>query len=63
MEQVEAIRAAVTEGGTREDVEFHLHDGAGHAFDNPHPAFHHAAGSAAAWEQTSAFLSRHLPTG
>lgn len=62
MEQVEAIRAAVTSDGSRADVEFHLHEGAGHAFDNPHPAFHHAEASAAAWGQTTRFLQRYLPT-
>ncbi|GAA1567899.1 dienelactone hydrolase family protein [Kribbella sancticallisti] len=36
--------------------------GAGHAFDNPMPAFHHAEASALAWSRTESFLSRHLPT-
>ncbi|MFC7404874.1 dienelactone hydrolase family protein [Georgenia alba] len=44
-------------------VETHVHDGAGHAFDNPHPAFHHPEASAAAWRQTEDFLARHLPAG
>lgn len=61
MDTVERIREAVTERGRREDVRVELHEGAGHAFDNPHPMFHHAAASAAAWEQTVAFLGRHLP--
>jgi carboxymethylenebutenolidase len=43
-------------------TEVHLHAGAGHAFDNPSPMFHHQAASAEAWPQTIAFLSRHLPT-
>lgn len=59
METVEAIRAAVA----GDEVEFHLHDGAGHAFDNPHPMFHHADASATAWEQTVDFLRRTFPTG
>jgi len=58
-ETVEEIRAAVAGPG----VEFHLHDGAGHAFDNPHPMFHHAAASEEAWDQTVDFLRRSLPTG
>jgi carboxymethylenebutenolidase len=58
LETVHEIRAAVAGPG----VEFHLHAGAGHAFDNPHPVFHHAAASAAAWEQTVDFLGRTLPT-
>lgn len=57
MDTVETVRAAVA----GPDVEVHLHDGAGHAFDNPHPAFHHAEASAAAWRQTADFLRRHLP--
>lgn len=61
MDEVERIREAVTAGGTRDHVEFHLHDGAGHAFDNPHPAFHHAEASEEAWEQTTRFLQRRLP--
>ena len=43
-------------------VEVHLHD-AGHAFDDSEaPMFYDEAASAAAWEQTRAFLARHLPT-
>lgn len=61
VEQVERIRDAVTEDGTRADVVFELHEGAGHAFDNPHPAFHHEKASRAAWEQATAFLNRVLP--
>jgi carboxymethylenebutenolidase len=44
------------------DVEIHRYPGAGHAFDNPLPAFHHAEASELAWRRTVAFLSRHLPT-
>jgi carboxymethylenebutenolidase len=44
------------------DAEIHRYPGAGHAFDNPLPAFHHAEASALAWRRTVAFLSRHLPT-
>ncbi len=54
----EAIRRAVTAVG----AEFHSHPGAGHAFDNPAPEFHHAEASGVAWEATTAFLARHLPT-
>jgi carboxymethylenebutenolidase len=61
LDTVERIRDAVTAGGSREQVEFHLHEGAGHAFDNPHPAFHHPVAAGEAWEQTVAFLRRHLP--
>jgi carboxymethylenebutenolidase len=44
------------------DAEIHRYPGAGHAFDNPLPAFHHAEASELAWRRTVAFLSRHLPT-
>ncbi|MGP9539482.1 dienelactone hydrolase family protein [Brachybacterium sp. AOP43-C2-M15] len=57
---VEEIREAVTAGGTREQVRFELHEGAGHAFDNPHPALHHAAASEAAWRLTAGFLAETL---
>jgi len=33
-----------------------------HAFDNPLPAFQHAKASALAWQRSTEFLSRHLPT-
>ncbi|WP_043497689.1 dienelactone hydrolase family protein [Georgenia sp. SUBG003] len=59
LETVMEIRAAVDGPG----VEFYLHDGAGHAFDNPHPLFHHAAASADAWAQTVDFLRRTFPAG
>ena len=60
LEQVTEIRRAVTADGSREQVRFHLHDGAGHAFDNPHPGLHHAQAAEAAWEQTTAFLAETL---
>lgn len=58
-EGVTAVEAAVREaagGGT-----FHRHEGGGHAFDNPSPAFHHAEASAAAWVLTVEWLAKHLP--
>lgn len=61
MDQVEAIRHAVTSTST--PAEFEFYDGAGHAFDNPAPAFHHAAASARAWPRTLDFLATHLPRG
>ena len=33
---------------------------AGHAFDNPHPLFHHPAAAAGAWEATLDFLATRL---
>ncbi|SDS22663.1 carboxymethylenebutenolidase [Friedmanniella luteola] len=53
----DAIRRAVTPTGAR----FVSHPGAGHAFDNPAPAFHHAEASREAWAVTAAFLAEHLP--
>ena len=47
----------------RADTEAHMHAGAGHAFDNPSPMFHHAESSREAWPQTADFLRRHLPPG
>ncbi len=38
-----------------------LHEGAGHAFDNPHPGLHHAGAAEAAWQQTLGFLAEALP--
>lgn len=57
-EGVTAVEQAVTRaGGT-----FRLWDGAGHAFDNPSPAFHHAEASKGAWRVTTGWLGEHLPT-
>lgn len=61
LETVEQIRDAVTAGGTRDQVRFQIFEGAGHAFDNPHPMFHHERSSAAAWRTTEAFLADVLP--
>jgi carboxymethylenebutenolidase len=59
-EAVERIRTAVT---ADPDVEvwFETYPGAGHAFDNPLPPFHHAEASAQAWRRTTEFLTSHLP--
>ena len=43
-------------------AEIHRYPGAGHAFDNPMPVFHHAEASELAWRRTVDFLARHLPT-
>lgn len=57
-ETVDEIVAAVDGPGN----EIYRYSGAGHAFDNPMPAFHHAEASALAWRRTESFLARHLPT-
>ena len=54
---VREIEASVT---AQPDVTFELHAGAGHAFDNPAPMFHHAQASAEAWTSTVRFLATHL---
>jgi carboxymethylenebutenolidase len=57
LETVREIEASVT---ARPDVSFVIHPGAGHAFDNPAPTFHHGAASQAAWASTVRFLAEHL---
>jgi carboxymethylenebutenolidase len=54
---VARIEAAVSRPG----VQFETYPGAGHAFDNPMPMFHHAQASAEAWATTVAFLQREFP--
>jgi carboxymethylenebutenolidase len=58
LEEAQRIQAAFA---GRPNSEVHLHAGAGHAFDNPSPMFHHQQASEEAWPQTAAFLARHLP--
>lgn len=58
-EQVERVAAAV---GARAGFELHVHEGAGHAFDNHEaPMFHQPEVAARAWAVTTDFLARHLP--
>lgn len=54
-EVVRRIEAAVTVG----PATVLTYAGAGHAFDNPNPAFHHAAASRAAWGATGSWLAGH----
>lgn len=57
-EDAEKVQAAFAD---REEVEFHLHEGAGHAFENSFaPAFHDAAATEVSWDLTLDFLRRHL---
>lgn len=58
-EMQDTVRAALA----RDGVEWFTYDGAGHAFDNPHPAFQHAAASELAWSRTVEFLARQLSAG
>jgi carboxymethylenebutenolidase len=59
-EQVDAVAAMA---GAHDSIECHVHEGAGHAFDNLAPMFHNPDACAAAWELTAAFLARELPAG
>jgi carboxymethylenebutenolidase len=53
------IEDTVTAGDT--DTTFLTYAGAGHAFDNPAPAFHHQDASRQAWAATVAWLAEKLP--
>jgi carboxymethylenebutenolidase len=58
-EQVDAV-AAMADAVPH--FECHVHEGAGHAFDNDFaPNFHDPPAAARAWELTRAFLERTLP--
>lgn len=57
-DQVRHIAEVVTTG---QDCEFCSWPGAGHAFDNPNPLFHHAVSSEGAWETTLTWLYEHFP--
>ncbi len=61
MDAVTRIRESVGSGGG--PVEFHTYPGADHAFDNDDFVNHHPAASERAWEVTTDFLARMLPTG
>lgn len=52
------IREVVTATGSGD---WHTWQGAGHAFDNPSPLFHHEHASARAWQVTCDWLAVHLP--
>lgn len=56
---VDDIEAAVVGQGAR----LIRYEGAGHAFDNPLPRFHHARASASAWTTTEEWLATELPVG
>jgi carboxymethylenebutenolidase len=60
LEEAERIRDAFA---AHPASQVHFHEGAGHAFDNPSPMFHHPQASQEAWPQTAAFLQRHFPPG
>lgn len=59
---IEGIRKVEARAADRPDIEVQVHAGAGHAFDNhTAPMFTQPEPAAAAWTETTAFLSRHLP--
>ena len=59
----EQLEAVVAMAAAHESIECHVHEGAGHAFDNSFaPMFSNPPAAARAWELTSAFLARELPT-
>jgi carboxymethylenebutenolidase len=58
-EKQQAIREAFAH---HPGTEFHVHEGAGHAFDNHNSAMmHHESAAREAWAQTADFLNRTLP--
>jgi carboxymethylenebutenolidase len=58
-DQAERIRAAFAE---RPSTEIHMHEGAGHAFDNfRSPMFYHQPAAEESWPQTTDFLERTYP--
>ncbi len=57
-EKQQAVREAFAQN---QQAEFHVHEGAGHAFDNHNAAmFHHERAAREAWAQTVEFLKRTL---
>jgi carboxymethylenebutenolidase len=59
-EQVFVLREGLAH---RTDVEVHVQDGAGHAFENfLAPQFHDPVAAATSWPKTVEFLERHLTT-
>ena len=58
---IDAVAAMADE---HEHIECHVHEGAGHAFDNHLAAqFHQPEARGAAWQTTAEFLARTLPPG
>jgi carboxymethylenebutenolidase len=58
----EAVDRVAAEAANHANVEFLLHEQAGHAFHNDRaPMFHEPEAATAAWSATRDFLARHLP--
>jgi carboxymethylenebutenolidase len=54
--------ASLAEQLRKQGAQVETYPGAGHAFDNPSPAFFHAAASERAWKTTTEFLGANFPT-
>lgn len=59
---LDVVRRIESEGTKNPDCRFWIYPGAGHAFDNPRPEFHHADASSRAWTNTTTWLAETLPT-
>lgn len=58
----EQVDAAAAMAAQHDNIESHIHEGAGHAFDNHcSERFYVPEAAAAAWGHTAAFLARELP--
>jgi dienelactone hydrolase len=55
-----ALEGLQLAAGAKANVEIDVHEGAGHAFDNPHADWHDRDAAARAWDRTAAFLAAHL---
>jgi carboxymethylenebutenolidase len=56
--QVDGVAAMAA---AHDNIECHVYEGAGHAFDNHHaPQFHDPEASALAWQRTADFLAREF---
>jgi carboxymethylenebutenolidase len=56
-DSLERLQAAAA---TQPNIEIDVHQGAGHAFDNPHAQWHEPDTAARAWARTADFLAEHL---
>jgi carboxymethylenebutenolidase len=60
----EGIDAVAAMAAEHDNIACHIHEGAGHAFDNHRSErFSVPAAAASAWELTAQFLARELPAG
>ena len=57
VDSLERLQAAAA---TQPNIEIDVHQGAGHAFDNPYAQWHEPDTAARAWARTADFLAEHL---